>query len=260
MKQRKGITTMSDTNATHSSDLKPESGHGAGDEFGGEDPPHDFGGRDQTRTSEPPEDEHEPSEDEHQPSEDDEVPEGTVLEPGYHVFEVATAMPCRQDTLLAGLTRLGLAGIRVDQSRPRSAAQLPVREHRFLANVTKRLELHQRGVVRWLFAQALDTEVAREVKNFRLKLEAYNLERGMLYETLFLSRERSQPTRQIVEEHLNEMGFIIESLTCIERDLRLADRPGVSVALWFGLLEWDAPASVVTEDDPFYFESLIARS
>ena len=201
---------------------------------------------------------------------DDEVADGTVLEPGYHLFEVATAIPCKQDVLLAGLTRLGIANVRLDQSRARSTAQLPLREHRFLANVTKRLVLHQPnggsghdGAVRWLFAEPLDTEprvLAGDVRNFRLKLEAYDLEPHMLYEARFFSRERSQPTRQTVEEYLNEMGFMIQSLTCIQRDLRLPDRPGVSVALWFGLLEWDSTESIVTEDDPFYFESLVARS
>ena len=281
---KEGETTMSDTNETRGV-IKPENGHGAADEFRGEDFPAEG------NTSTPPLTLHEridqiserlevdenPEEDEQ--AEDDEVPDGTVLEPGYHVFEVATAIPCKQDVLLAGLTRLGITSIRLDQSRPRSAAQLPVREHRFLANVTKRLELHQeRGAVRWLFAEALDETTASlfarfarspvhgalvgtgDVRSFRMKLEAYDLEPSMLYESIFLSRERSQPTRQIVEEHLNEMGFMIHTLTCIQKDLRLADRPGVSVALWFALLEWDAPASVVTEDDPFYFESLIART
>ena len=261
---------MSDTNETRDV-IKPENGHGAGDEFGGEDFPAERNAsvanqRDREFEEEPNEDEQASDDLDDDYVGDDEVPDGTVLEPGYHLFEVATALPCKQDVLLAGLTRLGVTNVRLDQSRPRSAAQLPVREHRFLANVTKRLQLHQpvspdsSSVIRWLFAQALDTDVAGDVRSFRLKLETYSLERSVLYESLFLSRERSQPTRQIVEEHLNEMGFMIHTLTCIQRDLRLADRPGVSVALWFGLLEWDAPASAVTEDDPFYFESLIARS
>ena len=188
------------------------------------------------------------------------IADGTMLEPGPHFLEIATLTPCRHDVLLAGMSKLGFDSIRLDQSRARSAAQLPVREHRFLAHVSKRVVLHQtdHGVVRWLYAQALTTDMATasDIGKFRLKLEAYPLEKGALYETVFLSRERSQPTRQIVEEHLDEMGFFIEALTCIQRDMRLADRPGVSTALWFGLLEWTAPPSVVTEDDPFYFERL----
>ena len=212
-----------------------------------------------TPSLEPPE----PDQDDEGEGEDDEeadggVPDGTTLEPGHHLIEVATAMPCRQDVLLAGLSKLGFAGLRLDQSRARGAAQLPVREHRFLANVTKRVALHQKGVVNWLYAQELVTDmtVAQDMRTFRLKLEAYALEKGDLYEAVFLSRERSQPTRQIVEEHLNEMGFFVDALTCIQRDVRLPDRPGVSTALWFGLLEWSAPASFVSEDDPFYFEQL----
>ena len=285
-----GETTMRDTNETRgvitpesigqnlgfaakenttSTTVMPENGHGVGDEFGGEDAPlKDFASASSAREpSVESEEEGEATDDE--PT-DDEVADGTVLEPGYHLFEVATAIPCKQDVLLAGVTRLGIANVRLDQSRTRSAAQLALREHRFLANVTKRLELHQPnggsgrdGAVRWLFAEPLDTEprvLAGDVRNFRLKLEAYDLEPHMLYEALFFSRERSQPTRQTVEEYLNEMGFMIQSLTCIQRDLRLPDRPGVSIALWFGILEWDSTESVVTEDDPFYFESLIART
>ena len=255
---------MSDTNETRGV-ITPENGHGASDEFRGEDFPAEANAQPTLSMHERIDQiserlgvDEEPEEDEQA---DDEVLDGTVLEPGYHLFEVATRTPCKQDVLLAGLTRLGIANVRIDQSRARSAAQLPMREHRFIANITKRLELHQqRGAVRWLFAQALDTDVTRDIRNFRMQLEAFDLEPGMLYEALFLSRERSQPTRQIVEEHLSEMGFIIHSLTCIQRDLRRADRPGVSIALWFGLLEWDAPESVVTEDEPFYFESLIVRS
>ena len=283
--RRKGKdqTMSSDTNETRGG-IKPENGPGASGDKVIVYPPTPNAPNGTVLTVAEPEEDGQAADDDGESDDeadggdevDDEVPDGTVLEPGYHIFEIATRAPCKQDVLLAGLTRLGITSIRLDQSRPRSAAQLAVREHRFLANVTKRLELHQeRGAVRWLFAQALDETIASlfarsagsavhgtlvDVRSFRFKLEAYDLEQGMLYEALFLSRERSQPTRLVVEEHLNEMGFMIHSLTCIQKDVRLADRPGVSVALWFGLLEWDAPASVVTEDDPFYFESLIARS
>ena len=259
---------MSDTNETSSAGIRAENGHGAGDEFRGEDfpmepaeglPPHlqSKEGDDESYESNVSDSEGDGESDE--PPED-EVPDGTVLEPGYHIFEIATATPCKPDVLLAGLTRLGIADIRVDLSRSRSAAQLPLREHRFIANVTKRLELNQQNAVRWLFAQALDTDVTIDVTKFRLKLEAYDLKPRMLYEAIFIARARSQPTRQIVEEHLNEMGFMIHTLTCLRRDVRLPTSPGVSVALWFGLLEWDAPPSVITEEEPFYFESLIPRA
>ena len=268
--RRKGKdqTMSSDTNETRGG-IKPENGPGASGDKVIVYPPTPNAPNGTVLTVAEPEEDGQAADDDGESDDeadggdevDDEVPDGTVLEPGYHIFEIATRIPCKQDVLLAGLTRIGIASIRLDQSRPRSAAQLAVREHRFLANVTKRLELHQeRGAVRWLFAQALDADVTKDVRSFRFKLEAYDLEQGMLYEALFLSRERSQPTRLVVEENLNVMGFMIHALTCIQKDVRLADRPGVSAALWFGLLEWDAPASIVTEEDPFYFESLIARS
>lgn len=187
---------------------------------------------------------------------DDTPLDGDTLAPGYHLIELATAVPCRQDVLLAGLSRIGFQGIRTDRSRP--IPSFAVREHRFIGDLKQAVMLHQKDAMQWTFARPLSVDVGRSIRTFRLRLEAFELEPGTLYEALFLTRERSQPTRAIVEQHLSEMGFIPIKLVSLQDDIRLDTRPDTSVAIWFGLLEWDAPASVLTEEDPFYFEDLVA--
>ena len=191
--------------------------------------------------------------------EDDDVPqEGDILEPGGHLVELATNVPCRQDLLLGGLQRIGFKNVLFDQSRSRSAAQFPIREHRFVGDLTRAVQVHQQDKMRWTYARRIALDTTRDInKDFRLKLVSFELEPETVYEAVFVSRDRSQPTRQIIEQHLNEMGFIAVKLAALHRDKRIEARSAASVSVWFGLLQWDAPPSVVTEDDPFYFEDLL---
>ena len=198
--------------------------------------------------------------------EDDDLPgedpqEGDVLQPGAYLLELTTAIPCRREVLVGGLERMGFKSIRTDQSRSRSTAAFSVREHRLVAHLTRPIAIHQRDdVMRWTFARRLSVDVTKNLRAYRLQLQAFPLEPGVLYEAVFLSRERSQPTRQIVEDNLSEMGFIPVKLTALERDKRLDPKPETSIGIWVGLLEWDTAHSQVTEDDPFYFEELIPVS
>lgn len=192
--------------------------------------------------------------------EDDETPQdGDILEPGLHLLEVVTQVPCRREVLLEGLSRIGFKGLLPDQSRIRAEAAFPTREHRVIGDLTRGVTLHQRDIMEWTYVRRLAmTNVGREMKDYRLKLSAFDLEPGVRYEALFMSRARTQPSRKIVEEHLNDMGFVIDKLTAVQRDARIIGRQTTSVTIWFGILEWDSVASPVTEDDPFYFEELIA--
>ena len=197
---------------------------------------------------------------EEETEEDDDVPqEGDILEPGGHLIELATNVPCRQEVLLAGLQRIGFRNVLFDQSRARSSAHFPVREHRCVGELMLPVQIHQTDKMRWTYVRRMSLDTARDVnRDFRLKLVSFELETGTLYEAIFISRDRTQPTRQIVEQHLNEMGFIPVKLAALHRDKRLEARSAASVSVWFGLLQWDAPPSYVTEDDPFYFEELVA--
>lgn len=190
---------------------------------------------------------------------DDETPQdGDILEPGLHLIELATRVPCRREILLEGMKRIGFDGILADQSRARTEQSFAIREHRFIANLTRSVTIHQREAMTWTYARRLTMQnIGRDVRDYRLKLEAFSLEPGVLYEALFMSRERTQPSRTVVEDHLSTMGFATLQLTAVQRDARITGRQQTSVTIWFGLLEWDSTASIVTEEDPFYFEELI---
>ena len=191
---------------------------------------------------------------------DDDTPQdGDILEPGLHLIELVTRTPCRRDVIVEGLRRMGFDGALPDQSRARAEQSFPIREHRLIGDLKQSITLHQRDIMQWTYARRLAmSNIGRDPREYRLRLETFDLEPGVLYEALFLSREQTQPSRAIVEENLNEMGFIPVKLSAIHRNARIPGRQQTSVTSWFGLLEWDSTPCQVSEDDPFYFEELIA--
>ena len=195
--------------------------------------------------------------------EDDSPQEGDILEPGDHLIEVVTQVPCRREILTTGLRRVGFTHVLHDQSRVRSGAVFAVREHRFVGRLAQAITLHQRDVLQWHYVRRLaaaadkGASATTDVNDYRLTVEPFDLVPGTTYETLFMSKMKTQPNRAAVEDHLNEMGFGVEKLTMIQRDVRLRERPNASLNVWFGLLTWEADVSTfLTDADPFYFETM----
>jgi hypothetical protein len=200
---------------------------------------------------------------------DDSPQEGDLLAPGDYFIEMMTSSPVRREVLSAGLNQRGFADVWHDQSRARGDAAFAVREHRFVGRLTRPIRIHQQERIRWMVTRRIGIDVLREVKDLRNKHTAFDLVPGTLYEGFFQSSPpppslRGIPLRQVVEQTLDEMGFIPHKLIALRRDVPSPyTRGGLTnqtVTLWFGFLEWDCngPAGFVTTEDPFYFEELTA--
>lgn len=183
------------------------------------------------------------------------------VEPGDYLLELQANARCSAETLRNGMMRLGFSEVLVDASAPAFRPQRAAKENddrsilRFVGRLGVPLLLQKTEHLAWTGARKLSIDVLAEL---RLKVEPFALEPERLYEVRFLSRMRSQPTRELVVESLAEMGWETEKLSALRRDMRIPGRSGASVTLWFGLLRWTGPMSYITEDDPFYFEDVLA--
>ncbi len=91
--------------------------------------------------------------------------------------------------------------------------------------------------------------------DIRIHVEPHRLEPGRFYEFRFLSRDKSAPTRQDVRRRLGEMGFAPMKLSLLKRHIRLPNRPS-SLSMWYGMGQWVRPSTLVTVEDPFFFEQV----
>lgn len=185
----------------------------------------------------------------------DPLPEdGDVLAPGDYLVELETILPCKKENLVEGFRRMGFSEVLLDQHplpQPKSAL---VREHCLIGRLARPIRIKNQSDARWLCARRLKLNVLTELRG---KLVPYSLVPEKTYECRFLSRMKSQPTREMVEADLDEMGWDILKLTALRRDMRVEGREKTSVTLWFGVLVWDGAESYVTEEDPFYFDDLV---
>lgn len=104
----------------------------------------------------------------------------------------------------------------------------------------------------WLLAHRMRTNPLADLK---LQGRPWELRQGHTYEFRFLAREKTAPTRDAVRAGLVAMGFAPMKLLAIKKNMRLPRRP-TSLTLWYGVGQWAKPNSVVTRDDPFFFEEV----
>lgn len=178
--------------------------------------------------------------------------DGDILQAGDHFIELETR-PYPQEMLVEGLRRRGFTEILLDQNPEQIARKTLARKQRFLGRLSRPIIVHQQPRDRWTYVRRLNTNVW---SNPKLKFCDYQLIKNHLYETRFLSRMRSTPTRPMVEDDLDQMGWDVLHLSALRRDMRIPGRDTTSVTLWFAILRWDEADSYVSEDDPFYFEDV----
>jgi hypothetical protein len=105
----------------------------------------------------------------------------------------------------------------------------------------------------WVFVKKLDTiDYAGDI---HINIRPHHLEPGSFYEFRILTREKAAPTREDVKRRLGEMGMTPMKLSLLKKNIRLPDRPS-SLSMWYGLGQWLYPSTVVTVEDPFYFEQV----
>ncbi len=121
-----------------------------------------------------------------------------------------------------------------------------------LAKLDRPIALDDRPGMRWLFVKALAIPFLSDLV---FQGHPHTLRHGSLYELRFLSRSKSNPTRDSIKQSLVEMGFQPVKLSAIKRNMKLPNRPA-SLTLWYGMAVWKHADSVIITDDPFFFETV----
>lgn len=125
---------------------------------------------------------------------------------------------------------------------------------RFVGQLHQALSLNDvPGLLRWLFVKRLGVPTFTDLS---LAYKPHPLVHGHVYEMRFLSRAKSEATKEAVKKGLGAMGFLPMKLFALKRNMRMPGRPGASLTLWYGIAQWGNVDSLVVGDDPFFFEDV----
>lgn len=177
-------------------------------------------------------------------------PEEAILRPGHHLIEVAFARPLTEKDLIEALTKMGFARVLLDQIRgpeirPAGAPHEFATRFRFTAETALAIRVVNTPLVSWekLF------EIPREAPAFMCELE-----RGATYALRFIARMRPHPSREATREALSQMGWKADALMALQRNIRVPERPSISVTRWLTTAVWEGPESYITDEEKIYFE------
>jgi hypothetical protein len=210
-----------------------------------------------------------------------------VLAPGAHLVELEFARPVPEAVLRDALARMAFEDVILDASTTAISSKIPPRaspeslipdlwtgwrewggiadphddaaiRYRFVARLVAPLQTFDTPHVRWLFVHELPLAVheAEGAAVERSPAIGAELARGATYGFRFLTRMLSQPTRAAVCEALAVMGFRPHKVIMLKRNMRIPGLPNASVARWYGIGRWECADSVLTGDDPLFFEEI----
>lgn len=128
--------------------------------------------------------------------------------------------------------------------------ETPAYRFRFIAQLANPLRIGDLPGMRWLYVRRLGMNPFGDL-DFSFK--PFKLVRGSRYELRFLSRPRAMPTRDDVKKGLVDMGFAPVKLSLMHSNMRVPNRAGNSVAMWYAIAVWEKGSTTVTERDPFFF-------
>jgi hypothetical protein len=205
---------------------------------------------------------------------------GRLVTPGDYLIELAFARPVRSpDVLVEAMGAVGFSAVCVDESlrpeEPGTAAEwgepgVDVARIflggepflvRFFAKLDRPIVALDGPEVAWLSVRKATLDVYAEIRENE-PLLAHELRPNARYEVRFVSRMRGAlRTRAAVAEALRTLakdagGFKVDKLSALKRDMRLPGRPGASDTLWYAVLEWTGPETVLTIEDPIYFQDV----
>ena len=177
-----------------------------------------------------------------------------ILQPGDYLVELESPARAYPAAVAIGVKNLGFAHVAVD-APPR--AGLVGAPFRFVARLTAPLAVKDSPNLRWSLVRRLSIDILAP-----LKPELFSLKSEKLYEVRFLccALKRKDlepydgspdPERQFMVAKLAEIGWETVHLSVLERGKHVERRPDTELTMWFGLLRWTGPDSVVTDDEPF---------
>lgn len=199
---------------------------------------------------------------------------GHVLEPGNHLIELELSRSASVNTVIEGLVMMGWAGVEIDQSllgrksKPTDDSEwgphgLPpaVGYHgrvRFAGHIEdgRHIEIASTKSITWQYAYRLAR--VNPFAELRPKVYPFDLLHGHTYELRFRARmtEQSHATRDLVRKGLETMGFQPHKMSALRRNMRMPGQSGANVTLWLALGTWVKRDSVITRDEPFFFDDV----
>jgi len=123
---------------------------------------------------------------------------------------------------------------------------------RFIGHLDTRIRLVDPPGMQWVFVKPIHLGYDDDI---RLRVEPHRLNPGAFYEFRVLVRDKTAPNRSEVKRRLGAMGFAPMKLHLLKRNIHLPNRPS-SLSMWYGMGQWLHPSTVVTVEDPFYFEQV----
>lgn len=190
-------------------------------------------------------------------------PSVRILEPGDYFVELEvspddTLIECSKltaEALEAGLHAIGWDEVELDHSRSHRSTD-PV--WRFVGRVEHRtLALRDTPLLRWIETRPLTIDPFADLPIY-LHVYPFDLIKGETSEIRMLSWLPTHQTREEVIVGLNTMGFSVQNLSALRKNMHLPDRPGASVTLWVLIgARWEKAKTIVTIGEPFLFESMV---
>lgn len=197
-------------------------------------------------------------------------PAGTVLPAGDHLVEIELSGALEvdpsngdrspSDVLVRVLTRFGFRRLRLDRDViVTSDPAWPVR-YRFVGRLEAPITLRAASAsVRWAYVHPmqLDPFADAEVNLLETMSDAKvrpTFRRDARYALHFLAWKRNADTHADVSELLTTMGFNVERLFLLKDGIKYK---GASMARWYAVAAWARPDSLLSSDDPFWFEEVV---
>lgn len=178
-----------------------------------------------------------------------------VIEPGSVLVELHLQNAVDKSVLFAGLKAMRFATVKFAFVEKRSVkdATGPAMKIRFVGRLTHAVVPTDTDAIHWHAIEPVTIDPFRPPPVLpSAPIVPFVLEAGAGYEMRFVSRVKARPTADDIADALDDMGFDVRELIHLSQT---EDDLG-NLSIWFGRAVWDGPMSVVTPNDPFYFEQV----
>lgn len=165
--------------------------------------------------------------------------------PGPVAFELGLPSDVPERTILRGLSRAGFSSIRL--YRTPSAV-------RVLACVAQAVKLQDRARVHVTFAES----VSIDLDELAGTPDPTSLGPGYLHELVFLVRKKTFPTLARVKAALVELGFEAPWLFLLKNGHTFGTSKATT-DVWYARSVYRGPETVLTAEDPIFFETISAH-